>query len=145
MRRIFSERNNPFTLFTAIPVAQPALQPTQPVIESGTGSTPTLCETCNPFVSNFWTETRDYLAMCAPFAGQIGLDKNVFDHVPMHIREPAVDAVVVERELLVVDAEEVQDGGVDVVDFGWVFAVGGFVAEVVAGAVADPAFNTAAS
>ena len=44
-----------------------------------------------------------------------------------------------------IDAEEVEDGGVDVVDLGGVAAVEGFVAEVVAGAVGDAAADAAAA
>ncbi len=47
------------------------------------------------------------------------------------IGEPAVDTVVPDGEFGVVDAQEVQHRGVDVVDFGRVFAVGRFVAELV--------------
>ena len=43
----------------------------------------------------------------------------------MHVGQPAVDAVVADGQLRVVDAEQVQDRGVDVVDLGRVFAVGG--------------------
>ena len=40
------------------------------------------------------------------------------DHVPVHVGQPAVDAVVADGQLRVVDAEQVQDRGVDVVDLG---------------------------
>ena len=51
----------------------------------------------------------------------------------MDVGEAAFDAVVVEAELFVVEPQEVEDGGVEVVDGDDVF--GGSVAEVVGGAV----------
>ena len=38
-----------------------------------------------------------------------------FDHVSVHVGQPAVDAVVAERQPGVVDAQQVQDRGVQVV------------------------------
>jgi hypothetical protein len=35
--------------------------------------------------------------------------------MPVHVRQPPVDALVAEGEFFVVDAEEVEDGGVEVV------------------------------
>ncbi len=55
----------------------------------------------------------------------------------MHIGQPAVDAVVADGELGVVDSQEVQDGGVDIVDLGRVLAAERLVAKLVAGAVGD--------
>ena len=62
----------------------------------------------------------------------------------MHVGKAAVDAVFAEGEFFVIEAELVEDGGVDVVDLGGVFAVGGFVAPLVAFAVGDAAFDAAA-
>ena len=62
----------------------------------------------------------------------------------VHVGEAAVDAVFAEGESFMVEAELVEDGGVDVVDLGRVFAVGGFVAPLVAFAVRDSAFDSAA-
>jgi len=56
------------------------------------------------------------------------LAQNLLDHVPVHIREAAVGAVVSEGQLLVIEAEEVQDGGVDIVTLGEALAVGRFEA-----------------
>ena len=60
----------------------------------------------------------------------------------MHVGESAVDAVFSEGESFVVEPELVEDGGVDVVDLGGVFALGGFVAPLVAFAVRDSAFDS---
>ena len=62
----------------------------------------------------------------------------------MHVGKAAVNAVVAEGELLVVDAEEAKDGGVDVVDFGVMIWVRRLVAPFVARAVGGSAFNSAA-
>ena len=40
------------------------------------------------------------------------------DHIPRHIRQAEVAALELEGELQVVEAEEMQDGGVEVVDMG---------------------------
>ncbi len=63
----------------------------------------------------------------------------------MDIGEAAVDAVAAIGEFGVVDAEQVKEGGVDVVHFGWVGAVLGFVAPVIAFADGDTAFDSAAA
>jgi hypothetical protein len=42
--------------------------------------------------------------------------------VTVYIGESAFDAVVVEAELFVIDSEEVQCGGVEVVAVGWFFS-----------------------
>jgi hypothetical protein len=49
-------------------------------------------------------------------AGFSGQDR--LDHRAVHVGEPALDAVVVEREPGVVEPEEVQDRGVEVVERG---------------------------
>ena len=60
----------------------------------------------------------------------------------MHVGQPAVDAVVAEGQLLVVDAEQVQHRGVHVVAVGRV--LGGLVRPLVARAVGDAALDAAA-
>ena len=64
--------------------------------------------------------------------------------MPVDVGETAVDGVVADGELFVIDAELMEDGGVDVVDLRRVAAVGGFVAPLVAFAVGDAAFDAAA-
>src|SRR5258706_65010 len=41
--------------------------------------------------------------------------QNLPDHVAMHVRQSSIDSVVAEGQARMVDAEEVQDGGVEVV------------------------------
>lgn len=53
----------------------------------------------------------------------------------MDVGEAALDAVVVEGEPLVVDAEEVEHGGVEVVPVHWLFDC--FVTDVVGRAVRE--------
>ena len=48
----------------------------------------------------------------------IGSRKHLFDHMPVHVGQAAVDAVVAEREPGVVDAQQVQDRRVQVVAVG---------------------------
>ena len=63
----------------------------------------------------------------------------------MHIRQPAVDAVVADGEFFVIDAEEVHHGGVDVVAGRRIGAVERLVAPLVALASSDPSLNAAAA
>ena len=63
--------------------------------------------------------------------------------MPVDIRQTSVDAVVPDRQFGVIDSQQVQDRGVDVVDLGRVFSVGGFETKLIAGAVRDPALDAA--
>src|SRR5262245_41836041 len=65
--------------------------------------------------------------------------------MPVHIRQPAVDAVVAHGEFGMVNSEQMQNRGVDVINFGRMFAVGRLVAELVTRAETDPAFDPAAT
>src|SRR5947209_3626861 len=67
------------------------------------------------------------------------------NHVAVNIGQPAVNAVVPNGQLQVVDPEQPQHGCVDVVHLGRVRAVGRLVAEIVARPVADPALDPAAA
>ena len=58
------------------------------------------------------------------------------------VGQAALDAVVVVRQLFMVQAEQVQRCGVQVVAVGRMF--GGQVAEIVGGSVADSAFDSSA-
>jgi len=62
----------------------------------------------------------------------------------MHIREAAIDAVVSEDELGVVDPEEMQDRRVKVIDFRRVLAVARLVAPLVAFPGDDAALDASA-
>ena len=62
--------------------------------------------------------------------------------MPVHVGQAAVDAVVAEGQPGVVDAEQVQDGGVEVVAVGGV--LDGLVRPLVAGAVGDAPLDAAA-
>ena len=57
--------------------------------------------------------------------------------MPIHDRQPFVAAVVREGQLLVIEAQQVQDRGVDVVDVGLV--LDGVQADLVGRAVGDAA------
>src|SRR5262249_4762555 len=63
----------------------------------------------------------------------------------VNIRQSAVDAVVPDRELLVVDAKQAQDRGVNIVHLSRVLAIQWFVPPLVARAKADPALDAAAT
>ena len=61
----------------------------------------------------------------------------------MHVGKPALDAVVIEAQLLVIEAQDMQDGGVEVIDGGNVFR--GPVAKLVGRAVRESRFDAATS
>src|SRR5262245_34777308 len=67
--------------------------------------------------------------------------QNFFNHMPMHIRQSSINAIVTESEAGVIDTEQVKHGGVQVVAVGWMFygAVGPFVAFAGGDAAADDA------
>ena len=67
------------------------------------------------------------------------------DYLAVDVREAAVHTVVTEGQSGVVDPEEVQEGRVDVVDFGDMGTVCRFVAPLIAFAMGHPAANAAAA
>ena len=62
--------------------------------------------------------------------------------MPMHVGEAALDAVVGEGELFVVEAEEVEHGGVQVME--GMDVLGCLEAEFVGGAMADAGLDAGA-
>jgi hypothetical protein len=50
-----------------------------------------------------------------------GSREYVTHHMPMHIRQPPADAIVVERQPLVIDAEQVQHGRMKIVPWDRTF------------------------
>ena len=58
----------------------------------------------------------------------------------MHVREAAFEAIVVEGEALVIEAHQVEDGGVEIIDGGLVQR--GFETELVALAVTKALLHT---
>src|SRR5687767_11319053 len=60
--------------------------------------------------------------------------QHVLNHLPVYVGQAAVDAVVIEHQPRVVDAQQVQDRAVEVVDRDDVLY--GLVAQLVGGAVA---------
>src|SRR5688572_33224295 len=71
--------------------------------------------------------------------------QHFFDHVAMDVSQPAVDTVVAEDELFVIDAEQAQDRGVHVIDFRGVLAIERLVAPLIAFARNHAAFDSAAA
>src|SRR5205807_1124740 len=45
-----------------------------------------------------------------------GSRQNILDDVPMNVGQPPFNAVVIEAEAFVVEAEQVQNGGVEIID-----------------------------
>ena len=71
-----------------------------------------------------------------------GSGEHLLDDVAFDVGEAALDAVVLEGEALVVEAEEVEDGGVEIVE--GVDVLHGFLAEVIALACADAGLHACA-
>ncbi|SVE26634.1 uncharacterized protein METZ01_LOCUS479488, partial [marine metagenome] len=65
--------------------------------------------------------------------------------MPVHVRQPPVDAVVWDGEALVVDAQKMEHGGVDVVDLRGVGAVEGLVAPLITFSGSHSPLNAAAA
>lgn len=63
------------------------------------------------------------------------------DDVAMHVGQSTIDAIVTNGESRVVDAEQVQDGGMNIVDLSGVAAVERLIAPFVRGTVADTTAN----
>lgn len=82
---------------------------------------------------------------CAGLGRAAALGEQFFDDVAVNVGQASVDAIVAHAELGVVDAEEVEDGGVDVVDFGGCGAYEWFVSPLIALAGGDPALDAAAA
>ena len=59
--------------------------------------------------------------------------------MPVYVGEAAIDTVMAHGKAFVLDAQQVQHGGVDIVDLGGMLAVQGFVAPL----VTFPGGNTA--
>ena len=70
------------------------------------------------------------------------LGQDFADDMPVDVGEAALYTVVVEGELFVVEAEEVERGGVQVMEGMNVF--GGLESEFVGGAMADAGFDASA-
>src|SRR5437773_12553021 len=49
-------------------------------------------------------------------------DENFFDDLAVHVSETAIDPVVIEGEFFVIEAKQIQDGGVEVRNDDLVFA-----------------------
>ena len=71
--------------------------------------------------------------------GVSGSCEDLLNDMPMHIRQAALNAVVIVAKLFVVETEQVQRGGVEVVAVARVF--GGFEAEIIRGSVSGAALD----
>ena len=60
----------------------------------------------------------------------------------MNISQAAIDTVGADSESCVIDAQQVQDGGVHIIDLSGLIAIERFVAPFIGGTVADAAANS---
>src|SRR5207253_6741578 len=72
-----------------------------------------------------------------------GLRKQLVNDLAVHVRQPPVRPIMAERQPLMIDAEQVQQRGMDIMDLRRVLAVGGLVAPLVARAVGYAPFDAA--
>src|SRR5205085_1917307 len=70
------------------------------------------------------------------------LGQNALDYLPMHIRQSAIDAIMVISKALVVDAKQVQHRGVEIVPGSRL--VDGLPANLIGAAVGDTVFEAGA-
>ena len=75
----------------------------------------------------------------------VRLRHKVFDDVAVNVCQAAVDSIVAEGQPLVVDAQLMQDGGMDVVDLSRIQSVERLVAPLVARPITDTASNAASA
>jgi len=68
---------------------------------------------------------------------------DVLDHMSMHIRQPTLNAIVVEAQFFVIKAKQMQRGSVQVIAVGGV--LGGFEAQVIGAAIGSAALDATAS
>src|SRR6266480_4408217 len=61
--------------------------------------------------------------------------------LPMHVRQPSINAIVPESEPGMIDSQQVQNGGMNVIDFCGMVPVKLFVAPFIAWSVCDPALD----
>src|SRR5688500_5637099 len=85
---------------------------------------------------------RSYQSSCGDRRETSALRNQLLHHLAMHVRQPEVAALEAEGEFGVVEAEEVEEGGVQVVDVDLV--LGGVEAELVGLAEGEPRFDAAA-
>ena len=71
------------------------------------------------------------------------LSENIVNDVPVDVRQAAIDAVVPECQLRVIDSQQMQHRGVHVIHECRIGSVQRFIAPFVAWAVTDPATNSA--
>src|SRR5262245_36622767 len=105
-----------------------------------------------PRLSSFWTNSSIVTAgfsvrrpSIVPQAGdreQASLCQDAFHYVAVDVGEPVVAAGVAVGEALVIDAHQMKDGGVQVVNVDLV--ANGVPAKLVCGAVGDAALDAAA-
>ena len=51
--------------------------------------------------------------------GAVQLNQNIFDDFPVNVGQAIVSALETIREFFVLDAKQVHDGGVQVINFDW--------------------------
>lgn len=73
-----------------------------------------------------------------PFSGD-----QILNHMPVYIGKAAIDTVMAVGEFFMVNAQEVEDGGVYIVNLCGMISVEGFIAPFIAFAAGDSSSNTA--
>lgn len=79
---------------------------------------------------------------CPSYRRELGLHQYLLDHMAVHIGQAALDAVVIKAQLLMIEAEQVQRGRMQVVAVAGI--LGSFESQVIARAITRTAFDAAA-
>ena len=73
-----------------------------------------------------------------------GLALDFLDHVTVDVGQATIDPIVSHEELRVIDAQQIQDGGVDVVDLGRITSIQRLIAPLITWPIGRAALNATA-
>ena len=62
--------------------------------------------------------------------------------MPVNIRQAAINPIMSHRQTFVINPHQVQNGGMDIINLGWIFAIQGLVPPLVGFAVSQSAPHT---
>lgn len=78
-------------------------------------------------------------------AGMFESGEQILQDVPVHVCQSAIDAILSDGQPGVIDSQQMQDGGVDIVDLSGVIAIEGFVAPFVGVSAGDATTDSTAT
>ncbi len=78
-------------------------------------------------------------------AGMFESGEQILQDVPVHVCQSAIDAILSDGQTGVIDSQQMQDGGVDIIDLSGVIAIEGFVAPFVGVSAGDATTDSTAT